>query len=98
MKQTRKSIQLYKELTEQIIDEGDVPCQQAPDVFFIDKGDHQGPEKIRMSKQLCDSCPLRLLCLEYALEAKERDGIWGGLTYNERKALKRNRIKRERVY
>jgi len=98
MHTTRKSQNLYRELTAQIVEEGIVPCQEAPDLFFLDKGDKQGPEKIRMSKELCGSCPVRVLCLEYALEAGEEDGIWGGLTRNERKALKRNRIKRERVY
>jgi WhiB family redox-sensing transcriptional regulator len=95
---SRRAQQLYVELTEQIVGVGEVPCQQAPDIFFIDKGDPIGPEKIRMSKTLCADCPVQMLCLEYALEAKERDGIWGGLTRNERDALKRNRIVNERVY
>jgi WhiB family redox-sensing transcriptional regulator len=98
MQSTRKSVNLYKELTEQIVEEGSVPCQQAPDMFFLDKGDRQGPEKIRMTKELCSKCPVKLLCLEYALEANEENGIWGGLTRNERNALKRNEIVRERVY
>jgi WhiB family transcriptional regulator, redox-sensing transcriptional regulator len=98
MQQTRKSENLYKELTAQIVEEGSVPCQEAPDLFFLDKGDPIGPDKMRMSKQLCGSCPVRFLCLEYALEANEYDGIWGGLTRNERQSLKRSRIKRERVY
>lgn len=67
-------------------------------MFFLDKGDPLGPDKIRMTKELCGACPLRLLCLEYALEAGEEDGIWGGLTRNERKSLKRSRITNARVY
>jgi WhiB family transcriptional regulator, redox-sensing transcriptional regulator len=62
-------------------------------MFFIDKDDHMGPEKIRVAKDLCALCPLSTLCLEYALESAEQDGIWGGLTRNERKALTRRRIK-----
>jgi WhiB family transcriptional regulator, redox-sensing transcriptional regulator len=89
---------LYKELTERIRDEGGVPCENAPDMFFIDKGDRMGPEKIRMSKALCGTCPLSVLCLEYALEANEQDGIWGGLTRNERNSIQRSRVIRERVY
>ena len=91
MAQTRKSVALYKELLAQIDEEGSVPCQGAPDLFFIEKKDKIGPEKIRLSKKLCSTCPLKLLCLEYALEAKEHEGIWGGLTGNERTALKKRR-------
>lgn len=98
MHTTKKSEHLYKELTAQIVEEGSVPCQQAPEIFFLEKGDNQGPEKIRMSKELCAECPVSMLCLEYALEAGEDDGIWGGLTRNERKSLKRNRITNARVY
>jgi len=67
-------------------------------MFFLDKGDPIGPDKIRMSKQACGSCPVKFICLEYALEAGEEDGIWGGLTRNERNSLKRNRITNARVY
>jgi WhiB family redox-sensing transcriptional regulator len=98
MHTTPKSEHLYKELTQQLVELGSAPCQQAPDIFFLEKGDHQGPEKIRMSKAICAECPVKFLCLEYALEAGEDDGIWGGLTRNERKALKRSRVTNARVY
>jgi WhiB family redox-sensing transcriptional regulator len=87
------------ELTEQIRENDGAPCENAPDMFFLDKGDHMGPEKMRVAKQLCGSCPMRVLCLEYALESGEQDGIWGGLTRNERNSLMRKRIvTSERVY
>ena len=89
---------LYIELTDAIRDNGGVRCQELPDAFFIDFKDTQAPEKMKNSKALCATCPIQLLCLEYALEAGEQDGIWGGLTRNERKALKRSRVIRERVY
>lgn len=28
---------------------------------------------------ICDRCPVKQPCLEYALAAGEKDGIWGGL-------------------
>jgi len=87
-----RKTELYLELTEQIRDNGGVPCENAPDVFFLDKGDHMAPEKIRMARILCGSCPLKMLCLEYAIEAGEQDGIWGGLTRNERKSVVRKRV------
>lgn len=90
---TRKSEQLYVELTERIRENEGAPCETAPDMFFLNKNDRMGPEKLLVAKQLCVSCPMQLLCLEYALEAGEQDGIWGGLTRNERNALIRKRIK-----
>lgn len=37
---------------------------------------------------ICQSCPIREFCLEYAVD-NETYGNWGGLTSNERKQLKR---------
>src|SRR5258708_3033746 len=34
-------------------------------------------------------CPVRMECLAYAMGRHERHGIWGGLTFNERQALRR---------
>lgn len=43
------------------------------------------------AKAVCNSCPVKEECLEYALDAREAYGIWGGLTELERKALLRKR-------
>ena len=34
-------------------------------------------------------CPVRLQCLEYALKNNELYGVWGGLTGNQRKRLRK---------
>jgi WhiB family redox-sensing transcriptional regulator len=98
MYNTTRATDLYKELTERIREQGGVPCENAPDMFFIDHSDKLIREKIRTTKILCGGCPLRNLCLEYALEASEQDGIWGGLTRPERNSLKRGRAIRERLH
>ena len=43
------------------------------------------------AKAVCEICPVKKDCLEYALDAREPYGIWGGLTELERKALLRRR-------
>lgn len=43
------------------------------------------------AKAVCAECPVRNECLEYALDAREAYGIWGGRTEVERKALLRRR-------
>jgi WhiB family redox-sensing transcriptional regulator len=39
-----------------------------------------------MAKLICEACPVRGICLQFALDNKEEHGIWGGLTAKERKA------------
>lgn len=41
------------------------------------------------ARAVCDACPVRLDCLDYALRAKERFGMWGGLTPLERLRIER---------
>lgn len=48
------------------------------------------------AKKICDSCPIRDACLEYALKEKERYGMWGGTTPIERRRVER-RQRRERL-
>ncbi|MFE3853396.1 WhiB family transcriptional regulator [Streptomyces griseorubiginosus] len=40
-----------------------------------------------VAKEICGGCPVRLECLYDALDSKASNGIWGGLTYHERRAL-----------
>lgn len=54
-----------------------------PDVLFV-----EGPAQ-RQVRSLCFSCPVRLECLADALEAGPVQGVWGGLTERERRALQR---------
>lgn len=35
-------------------------------------------------KEVCSHCPVKALCLRYAIANDERYGIWGGLTRRER--------------
>lgn len=39
----------------------------------------------RWAKRICNQCPVQPECLEWALETKEPDGIWGGKTAEERR-------------
>jgi WhiB family redox-sensing transcriptional regulator len=57
-----------------------------PDLFFPAYG-----RTSIAAKRLCRACPVRSECLEYALEAPEESGIWGGLDEAERKSLARRR-------
>lgn len=41
------------------------------------------------AKAICATCPVIAECLDYALSAGERHGVWGGLTEAERERLRR---------
>jgi WhiB family redox-sensing transcriptional regulator len=45
--------------------------------------------------EICSWCPVKLQCLQFALDEKMEHGIWGGLIAEERKTLAR-RVKRMR--
>ncbi len=59
-------------------------AQTDPEAFFPEKGG-----STREAKKICQRCPVRAECLEYALAHDERFGIWGGLSERERRRLKR---------
>jgi len=41
------------------------------------------PKDIKEAKEICDSCPLKRVCLETALSNSEIFGVWGGASYSE---------------
>jgi WhiB family redox-sensing transcriptional regulator len=63
----------------------DALCAQTdPEVFFPEKG-----KSTRQAKRLCADCAVTAQCLDQALAADERFGVWGGLSERERRALRR---------
>ncbi len=48
-------------------------------------------EEANDAKAICELCPVREACLEYAISAREKDGVWGGLTARERRRIIRQR-------
>lgn len=48
-------------------------------------------EEAEIAKQVCEDCGVRRTCLEYALESREKVGVWGGATERERRRMLRQR-------
>jgi WhiB family redox-sensing transcriptional regulator len=67
---------------------GELPCQSFPDLFFPDQKGYGQSQDIASAKELCKACPLIEDCRDYAIEAKEPYGIWGGLTVDERRTYR----------
>ena len=63
-------------------------CKGAdPEVFYPEDDEDPGEE----AKAICDTCMVREACLEYAVTAREKIGVWGGYTARERRRLVRQR-------
>jgi WhiB family redox-sensing transcriptional regulator len=58
-------------------------CRGADPALFFPETE-EGAEPARA---ICRTCPVRVECLAFALEAGERFGVWGGMTERERAAL-----------
>ena len=54
--------------------------------FFPDREDVAA---VARAKAVCATCPVAAECLSWALETNQPDGIWGGHTLKERRAIRR---------
>jgi WhiB family redox-sensing transcriptional regulator len=59
-----------------------------PQIFHPPEDDETGAAE---AKAICELCSVREPCLEYAIAAREKDGVWGGMTARERRRLIRAR-------
>ena len=70
-------------------------CQRLdPDLFFSPDSfetKQERDDREAEAKAVCAACPVRERCLDYAVAAGERYGIWGGLNELERRAHVRRR-------
>ena len=65
-----------------------------PDLFFpVGAGAASAPEASR-ALSLCDNCPVKRQCLDFAIQTGETNGIWGGTTPEERIRVLRGRNRR----
>ena len=72
-----------------LADAGPVPCQTGDAEAWWPVGNQGSLPRARMAVAACRRCPARQPCLEYALAADERFGIWAGTLPEERQAMRR---------
>lgn len=80
------------------MEHGEPPCASSyPDAFFPDEAPEGNTSKRgtyfmeREAKITCMECPYKTRCLQYALKNPELQGIWGGTTEYQRKAIRKGR-------
>jgi WhiB family redox-sensing transcriptional regulator len=70
-----------------------------PELFFPIGNTGPALLQIEEAKSVCRRCPAREECLQFALETGQDAGVWGGLSEDERRALKRRNARaRARAY
>ena len=60
-----------------------------PELFFPIGNTGPALMQIEEAKQVCHACPVSDPCLKWALDSGQDAGVWGGLSEDERRALKR---------
>lgn len=67
----------------------DVACRDAdPELFFPIGTTGSALRQIGEAKRICRVCPAQTQCLAWALENGVTDGVWGGTTQDERRAIR----------
>jgi WhiB family redox-sensing transcriptional regulator len=68
-------------------------------IFFHPENERGGEfeARERAAKRICAACPVADACRAYALAVREPYGVWGGLTENDRDALRRRERGAERL-
>ncbi len=68
-----------------------------PELFFPVGTTGYALVQIDRAKEVCDECPVKVECLDYALETNQDSGIWGGTSEEERRAIRRRLAARQRA-
>lgn len=64
-----------------------------PDLFFPVGTTGAAVDQIAAAKAVCDACPAKEPCLQFAIENNQDSGVWGGTSEEERRKLRRAWVK-----
>ena len=70
--------------------------QEDPELFFPVAQAGPGLVQLNKARAICARCEVRAECLSFALETGQDHGVWGGKSEDERRALRRARLRRSR--
>ncbi|MCB1267759.1 MAG: WhiB family transcriptional regulator [Acidimicrobiia bacterium] len=65
-------------------------ADQPPSLFFPSDG-----VGVEVAKRICADCPMRVRCLDYALDNRIDHGVWGGTSERERRRILKARQVRQ---
>lgn len=64
-----------------------------PELFFPVGNTGPALLQVEMAKTVCRRCPVTESCLQWALDSGQDAGVWGGMSEEDRRALKRHDIR-----
>ncbi len=68
-----------------------------PELFFPVGTTGHALTSIEHAKRVCAQCSVTSACLDFALETNQDSGIWGGLSEEERRSIRRQRAAEQRA-
>lgn len=71
--------------------------EEDPELFFPIGNTGPALSQIEDAKEVCRRCDVVDLCLEWALGNGQDAGVWGGLSEDERRAMKRRNARARRA-
>jgi WhiB family redox-sensing transcriptional regulator len=82
-------------LNQAIRDEGGVPCEQVPHIFYPEDQPKftERTFETREAKAICGTCPVMKECFTYGVVSAQPYGIWGGTSAEDRRDMKSKRRK-----
>jgi len=63
--------------------------EEDPELFFPTGSTGPAAAQIEEAKAVCHRCPVMWECGKWAYETGQQDGVWGGRSEEERRAMKR---------
>ncbi len=71
---------------------GGAACREVdPGLFFPVGVTGPAETQIADAKAVCGRCGVREICLEFAVQTNQEYGVWGGMSEEERRAIRRAR-------
>lgn len=67
------------------------------ELFFPIGATGLAADQIEGAKAVCAQCPVSKPCLEFALATNQEAGIWGGVTEEERRKLRKAWLEKSRA-
>lgn len=72
----------------------DAACREMhPDLFWPLGEGAAARQQAEAAKAVCNTCPVREKCLDWAVETRQDVGVWGGMTERERRGLHRRKAR-----
>lgn len=68
-------------------------CVGHGELFF----DDLKKSNVTKARKICASCPVLEECRAFAIPREDEYGVWGGLTANQRRLIRRGRLKVESI-